>query len=347
MSRQTAANFFMRSPSLANSAELYQILLSGIDGYQQLGNRLIQLAEQAHAFRQFDQVEKKALILSNIPLKAYQAIGHYFSAVAANRKGGGNQEAARRLFELAVDTAPDTYKMKATLSLGTLSFNKGDFDSTLYYLQETLKNGECSVAGIQAIRGISILRALEGNHTQAVKDFENILPMMKYAPAHIHFDLLNSYAVELGEVGRKQEARQITHMVLASPFAFAYPEWRETAEELKVANRSSVAIHSSPQPARNVLFMPVVEPDRQPRSTAWNPAQVLDFRKWKAKIRKVNKEQSRQNCNIVTEKDMLVRLMEIFTHDDTTDEQRRQIWEAAENILSAPQPPESDDTPGA
>jgi tetratricopeptide (TPR) repeat protein len=347
MSKPTAANFFMQSPSLAKSAELYQVLQLSIDSYQQFGNRLIQLAEQAHAFRQFDKITEMALMLSNIPIKDYQAVGNYFLAIAMHRKGEGSQDEARRLFELVVGTAPDAYKVKATLSLGALSFHRRDFDSSFYYYQEAIKAGKLSAASLNAIRAISVLKAMEGNHTQAVKDLENILPVMKYAPAHLHFDLLNSYAVELGEVGRKQEARHIARTVLASPFAFAYPEWRETAEELKIANRSSVAISSSPQPARNVLFMPVVEPDRQPRSAAWSPAQVLDFRKWKAKIRRVHKDQSRENCNIVTEKDMLVRLMEIFTHDDTTDEQRRKIWEAAENILSAPQQPESDDTQGA
>ena len=59
------------------------------------------------------------------------------------------------------------------------------------------------------------------------------------------------------------------------------------------------------------------------------------------------KGERKKNCNVVTEKDMLIRLMEIFTNDDTTDDQRRKIWEAAEKILSEPQQPESDDTQGA
>jgi tetratricopeptide (TPR) repeat protein len=337
----------MQSPLLAKSAELYQVLQGGIDNYRQLGHRLIQLAEQAHAFRQFDKIKDLALMLSNLPSKDYQAVGTYFLAIATNRKGKGNPDEARRLFELVVDTAPDAYKVKATLSLGALSFHRREFDSSLDFYQEAIKTGKLSAASLNAVRAISVLKAMEGNHTQAVKDLENILPMMKYAPAHIYFDLLNSYAVELGEVGRKSEARHIARTVLASPFAFAYPEWRETAEELKAINRSTVIMNSSPPLARNVLFMPVVEPDRQPTSAAWNPAQVLDFQKWKAKIRQGKKGQSKKNDIVVTEKDMLVRLMEIFTNDETTDKQRRKIWEAAEQIISASQQPESDDTQGA
>jgi len=347
MSKPTAANFFMHSPLLAKSAELYQVIQGSIDNYRQLGHRLIQLGEQAHAFRQFDKIKELALILSNFPIKDYQAVGNYFLAIATNRKGKGNLDEARRLFELVVDTAPDAYKVKATLSLGALSFHRREFDSALNFYQEALKTGKLSAASLTAVRSISVLKAMEGNHTQAVKDLENILPVMKYAPAHIYFDMLNSYAVELGEVGRQSEARDVARTVVASPFAFAYPEWRDTAEELKAARRSSVMINASPHLPRNVLFLPIAEPDRQPRSAAWNPAQVLDFQKWKAKMRQRKKGQSKKNSNVVTEKDMLIRLMEIFTNDDTTDEQRRKIWEAAEKILSEPQQPESDDTQGA
>jgi tetratricopeptide (TPR) repeat protein len=347
MSKPTAASFFMQSPFLAKSAELYQVLQGGIDNYRQLGHRLVQLAEQAHAFRQFDKIKELAFMLSNLPIKDYQAVGNYFLAIATNRKGKGNQDEARRLFEQAVDTAPDVYKVKATSSLGMLAIRRGDFDAAFYYYQEAIKNGKLSADSLHAIKAISVLKAMAGDHAQAVKDLENILPLMKYAPAHIYFDLLNSYAVELGEVGRKSEARDIARTVVASPFAFAYPEWRETAEALKAANRSTVVMNALPPLARNVLFMPVVEPDRQPASAAWSPAQVLDFQKWKAKMRQSKKDQSKKNGHVVTEKDMLVRLMEIFTNDETTDEQRRKIWEAAEQIISVSQQPESDDTQGA
>jgi len=339
MSRDTAASFFISSPCLGKSSELYQVLLRGIDSYHQLGSRVIRLAEQAHAFRQFDRVREYAQVLSLIPIKDYQAIGHHFLAVATHRKANGDQNAARKLFELVVDTAPDTYKLKATLALGSLSIRRKDFDSALYYFQETIKAGKLSDASLQAIRGVSILKAIEGNHPQAVKDLESILPVMKYAPAHIYFDLLNSYAVELGEVGRKDEARDIMRVVLASPFTFAYPEWRETAADLKVVNRSSVAIDALPYLPRNVLFMPV-EHEQRHGSAAGSPAHVLDFQKWKAKMRKDKEGPSKKSR--MNEKDMLIRLMEIFTSAETTDEHKRQIWEAAEKIISEPTKPNPD-----
>ena len=318
---------------------MYQVLLRGIESYHQVGHRLIQLAERAHAFRQFDKLREMALILSNIPIKDYQAIGHYFLGVATHRRAAGDWDKARRLLELAVDAAPDAYKVKATLSLGALSMRRKDFDSTLYCYRETIKAGKLSAASLIATRGIATVKSIEGYHQSALADLENIMPVMKYAPAHVYFDLLNSYAVELGEVGRKDEARNIMRLVLASPFAFAYPEWRETAEELKQANRSCVVIESAPYLSRNVLFMPV-EHERRQNASEWSPAPVLNFQKWKAKMLKGKKVQNKKNR--MSEKAMLIRVMEIFTDEATTDEQKRQIWEAAEKIISEPIKPNPD-----
>src|SRR5258707_901057 len=101
------SNLFMFSP-LPKYAGFYQDLLSGTVNYAQLANRLIQLGERAHSFRQFDMVREVGLILSNIPIKHYQAIGCYFLAIAANDLGNGDQDEAGRLFQLVVDSAPDS-----------------------------------------------------------------------------------------------------------------------------------------------------------------------------------------------------------------------------------------------
>ena len=101
----------MFSP-LPKYAGFYQELLTGTVNYSQLANRLIQLGERAHSFRQFDMVREVGLILSNIPVKHHRAIGWYFLAVAANSVGNGDQDEAKRLFELVVDEAPIHTKQK-------------------------------------------------------------------------------------------------------------------------------------------------------------------------------------------------------------------------------------------
>ena len=219
-------------------------MLSGTVNYTQLANRLIELAEQALSFRQFVLVREAGLILYNIPVKHYQAIGCYFLAIAANDLGNGDQDEARRLFQLVVDRAPDSYKAKAILWLGTLAIRRNDFDSAASYFRETISAEKIGEAGLQAIRGMSILKSIEGFHKSAIADVESILPLVKLAPLKVRLDCLNSYAVELSEVGRLQEAESVSSLVIASPLARYYPEWQATLSDVrsKRKRRSVVAI---------------------------------------------------------------------------------------------------------
>lgn len=344
MSKPVAANFFISSPSEANLAELYQVLLCEVGGYQQAGKGLIRLAEQAHAFRQFDQVREMALRLAKIPIRDYQAIGTYFLAVAANRKGDGDQERARRLFELAITTTPDAYKVKGMLSLAAVSYNQGDFDSAYHYYRETIKTEKLGVASIQAIRGISILKAIAGDHTQAVKDMESALPVIKHAPPHIYFDLLNSYAVELGEVGRLEEARNISRRVLASPFAFAYPEWRETSGEVNLRgykSRSTVSLTQRITP-QNLLRLPErITPERSAPNPFQQPGSVTKLQDWKRKMVKKDPddEGTDQPLEDMTPQDMAMKLIEIITADHMGEERLRKLLAYALEIYAEPENP--------
>jgi tetratricopeptide (TPR) repeat protein len=339
MSKQTAASLFILPPSLVKSAELYQALLHGIESYQELGNRLIRLAEQAHAFRQFDKVRELGMVLSHLPVKSYQGIGHYFLAVATHRVANGDRDIAKRLFELAANTAPDVYKSKAVASLGALSIRGRDLDSAFYYYREAIKISKLSAEGLHEIKAISVLKAMEGNHREAVKDLESILPMLNYTPAHVYFDVLNSYAVELGEVGRKDEARNIMRIVLASPFARVYPEWRETAEDLKPSRRSFVAVGSSPY---NVLTMPEREHSEQIPLQP-KPARVLNFARLKKKMDKKDKDkQTKKAVEDMTRQDLGFELIGLITENHASDEQLRQLVYFAMTLFSEPDEPDPD-----
>ena len=348
MSNKTANSFIV--PPLIEYAEFYQQLLRGIGNYEQLGNRLIHLGEQAHAFRQFDKVKECGQILSNIPIRDYQAIGYYFLAVAANSKGNGDQDEARKLSELAVDTAPTHYKAKALLSLAAVSANTNNRDLEMYYYLETIKAGKISVATVEALRGIAIYKAIEGYHDKAVKDLEGILPIIKFVPTHIYYDYLNSYAVELGEVGRKSEARNISRIVLSSPFAYAYPEWQDTANDLRGSQRSFVAFSPSKFIPHNVLAMPAIEHGEIGESSYNQPARVLDLQKWKKKMAKGkrdNGEQFDENVDEMDDKDLLATLIQLTAKDDVDEEKLRLIVKYAIKVLSQPYKPEPDDTDGA
>jgi hypothetical protein len=56
-------------PPFSKYAGFYQQLFRGIVSYEQLGNRLVQLAEQANAFRQLGKVKEIATLLMGLPIK--------------------------------------------------------------------------------------------------------------------------------------------------------------------------------------------------------------------------------------------------------------------------------------
>ncbi|HKQ03736.1 MAG TPA: hypothetical protein VJ464_01290 [Blastocatellia bacterium] len=333
MSKQTAANFLIVSPSETKSAELYQASLRGIANYQQLGNRLIRLAEQAHAFRQFEKVKEYGQILSNIPIKNYQAVGYYYLAVATNNRGNGDQDAARKLFELTTDVAPDPYKAKAILSLAAVALHAGDYQSDLRYLVESVKASKDVSTTVRAQLGIAIYKSMEGFHQQASDDLENLYTFARHSQPVVFLDYLNSLAVELGEVGRKDEARNIMRHVLASPFAFAYPEWHETAEELRGANHSFVAVSVS---RYNVLTMPEREASEQ-HSFQSRPARVLDLARWKKKMAKQAKEkQTEQLLEEMSLQDMGFKLLGLISDNRMDEDHMRIILTFVMNLLSEP-----------
>ena len=328
MSDTTATSLFMFSPLTTKYAGFYQGLLRGVVNYEQLGNRLIQLGDQAHAFRQFDKVKEIALLLSNIPLKNFQAIGQYFLAVAFNSVGNGDQEQARKLFEVAVDTAPTQYKSKALLSLAAVSINTGNFDSGFYYYNEAIKTTTLNHTRIEAMKGIAVLKAIEGYHNQAIKDLGNMLPLIRYAQPHIYFDFLNSYAVELGEAGRKEEARNIIRHVLESPFAFAYPEWYDTAEDLKGANRSFAVIDPSPANAAQIYNMPLAENREATRQD--RPASITNLQQWKKKMGKNGEDKI--DPQKMSEREVLLKIIELSSGEEVTERELRQILDAIVKI---------------
>jgi hypothetical protein len=279
MSNHTEKTLFMLSP-LVKYGAFYQELLQGIVSFQQLGNRLIHLAEQACAFRQPDTVIELGGILSDFPIKQYQSIGHYYLATALNRPGAGELDKTKSMFELVADTAPPKYRAKAIHSLAAVSAYGKDPDSELYFFVEALK-ASCDIAtSLKVLRGIAVNKSRAGDHNHALKELEQMLPLIKYAPPHIYFDYLNSLAVELGEVGRKYEARNVIQHVIASPFASVYPEWQETAQELKEPDRSFISVsRSAPKIERKhveIKTKPLPEPEQEEK-----PADVLPFQKLK------------------------------------------------------------------
>ena len=189
-----------------------------------------------------------------IAVKEYQLIAQYYVVWCRCRELKLQDD----VLESIVDQS-QTYRAKAFLSLAGFAELRGNFELELYFLKESLKTKPNISDYIQAVRAMGIVKAIEGFHTSALKDLESLIPLIRHAEPLVYYDFLNSYAVELWEAGRKSEARNIIKHVIASPFAPFYPEWQDTANDLKEPSRSIVALSPSKFIPHNVLDMPATE----------------------------------------------------------------------------------------
>ncbi|MEK6324772.1 MAG: hypothetical protein AABN33_24280 [Acidobacteriota bacterium] len=304
-----------------------------------MGNRLIVLAEQAHAFRQMNVIEQVSQILGSLPLsRQYEAVSRYYQALCIQSFGRGDIEQAISLLEGVAETVPTRYRARVMISLGANARNRCDNQSALSFYSDAARFISLSglydpYAATHTQKMVAVISGEDGNHRDALEMLENLFPLahaMRPSQPHVYYDYMNSLAVELCEVGRLEEARNVSRIVLASPFASAYPEWRETREEIELrgwrAPRSVVAftqrtsedkslvrgalrtdssatvVGQLAAEAANVIRLPMPEggdtPSAvEPSSLAGLPATVLDMQEWKKKMTKQDERPPRPATN--------------------------------------------------
>ena len=161
-----------------------------------------------------------------------------------------------------------------------------------------------------------------------------------YGPHPLYFDYLNSLAVELGEVGRIQEAQNICQITLASPYAFAYPEWRETGADTArrgYKSRSSVPIIKTI--LGNVVPLPVRETSDTPiRPKILGPASVHSIQEWKEEkmVKEPNGDDEIEDKDVdkMSEQDMVLKLIEMLTTGQGDEPKIRTLLKTALKIFS-------------
>jgi hypothetical protein len=336
MSRQMDSNFLIDS----SSPRLFQHLLGSIVSYQQLGSRIIKQIKMAHAFRHVEAVRGLSRVLMNLPIREFRLIGQYYLVWCQCRE----QKLDTNSLDYIIENT-HTYKSRALISKAGFEGLQGNIEPMFYFYAEAMKASEDVSDYVETIRCVAALKSQEGFHKSALKDLEGVLPLTRHVDTLIYYDFLNSYAVELGEAGHREEARNVSRVVLASPFAFAYPEWQETAENLRPPDRPYVAINSSrraPQaaPPDNVLPMPMREPGQRAARQV-GTARVLDLQMWKKKMGKGG-DGERPNGELKIQ-EMLMRIMQVYVSNNTTYEQRRKIYEYALKVLSEPSKPDKPD----
>jgi tetratricopeptide (TPR) repeat protein len=284
-------------------------------------------------------VRQLSTFLSTNPIREYRLIAQYYLVWCDLREAKYNAEALESIIENT-----RTYKTKALSSRAAIEVYKGRPDAAMYFYTEALKSSPTVSEHIHISRAVAVLKAQEGFHDSALKTLEGLIPLIRHAEPIVCYDVLNSYAAELSEAGRKEEARNVSRLVLASPFAFAYPEWQETANELGRSQGSSVFIDTSTCAPRNVLFMPLAERASRQAPPGATPARVLDLQKWKMKMGRGKMENSDKQKPVaeMNTSDMLLRAMQVFSDRTIPEEKRRKMIEAIERILDEPGTPKPD-----
>jgi tetratricopeptide (TPR) repeat protein len=222
--------------------------------FSELGNSLVTLADHAYGLRQIDTFEKASDFLLNLPLGAeYESIGRYYQALCIYQRGASAD--ARVLLEQMAGTLPIRFREKARLAISVICYESGDLQS---FSMLNLDASRVAVSSdwrdpqtfVNAQRNLAVLKSVDGDHRGALADFERLFPLSRalgrWRP-YLYYDYINSLAVELMEVGRLEEARNAAKIALASPFAGAFPQWRETSDDIELrrrrASRSVVAFH--------------------------------------------------------------------------------------------------------
>jgi hypothetical protein len=330
MSVKVATNRFIVS-SVGEWGRLYQDLVSNFAGFQRLGAQLIGEAQKAQALRQISKLEEIGAILSHFPIQEYRLIGQYHLGWCAYRKG----KDARAIFENIVENSA-TYRSMALIDLATLELNAGNCDLGIKFCTEAIRQSHNISTILNASRSIAVIQSVEGFHPQAVKGLEAIAPLIRYATPIARHQYFNSLAVEYREVGRIQAAQSLCRVVLASPFISSYPEWQQTAEDLRGANRSFVVIDPSPAKIGKLLRMPEtapVVPVKQDR-----PAPVVSLQDWKKKmVKEPNGDQKdKRPSKDKSERELFFELTEIISKHQFDADQLQKLIDFAERLSSKP-----------
>jgi tetratricopeptide (TPR) repeat protein len=227
------------------------------EGFQSSGRQLAEIARHAYFARQIATVEQASQIMFALPIsKELKAVALYYQAICTWKQGQADE--ARRMLERVTEASTSHYRAQALLTIGATYFGQGKTEAALpFYLAAGQVAGKRDLLTYaESQKMIAVVRSIYGDHQQALGDLERLFSLLratgKYYPA-LYYDYLNSLAVELGEVGRLDEAKAACSTALASPFAAVYPEFAETRDELEAkrnaATPSIVAVSVTPESA--------------------------------------------------------------------------------------------------
>jgi len=241
---QARNNLFMVSPLIRQAIITSGALCASSDA---LANRLAALCEQFYLNRQIEPLTEAAELLASLPSPHARAAGNFYSAMVSFRQGDLARTA--RLLEATIRTeGAGKYKARAIQSLGIIYRRDGNNSEAarLYHQSVRFSEGDI-VTVIRAGMTLAEIHSSEGDHLRSLDHLRALRPAIevvaRVAPVYLPL-WANDVAIDLAGLGRVEEARKFAAFAVSSPFAQAWPEWLETAQEIEQA-RESIAAHRS------------------------------------------------------------------------------------------------------
>lgn len=214
--------------------------------------QLIQKAESCYCLKDKTQYEfGKTLSLFAPP---FDLIGDYYQSFYLYRYV--DKELAREKLQRVIEQGEPKYKDKALLTLGAIEQSERNIDEAIK-LRLAASKSEFLPVHVEAAIGISSILGAQGEHDKAIEHLERVMPLLsKLGKTPLPFDVYNSYATELAEIGKIELAAEVIKPVIVSPYTPYYPNWPETAKEIqeKSTRKSMVIFNRS-----NVIDFPVRE----------------------------------------------------------------------------------------
>ncbi|MGH9830114.1 MAG: tetratricopeptide repeat protein, partial [Blastocatellia bacterium] len=197
---------------------------------------LLLLARQARVSRDIDALGT----ISDLILESFN--GSSFAEVARFHKAHclqahGNVAAGRKLLTEVIKRVGSRFRARGLLALGASYRDAGEYSECRSLYLEAIRAADESdpLTRLQSLRMVAVVQAIEGDHFGSLSALQSLVPQTLYLgrwyPADV-YDLLNSIAIELGELGRVDEAARIIDRVLRTPFAKNCPHWLDTKIEL-------------------------------------------------------------------------------------------------------------------
>jgi tetratricopeptide (TPR) repeat protein len=201
--------------------------------------QLVDLAERCYCLKDAQGQHELGLLLEECP-SPFDLVGNYYEAIYLNQLNLFDE--AKKRLERVYEYGPTIYRAKALLSLGAVEQRSGNLDEAMRLRLQASSLDIPSVA-VESQIGIASLLGAYGDHRHAVKNLEQFLPLARMInrDTPLYYDYLNSFAVELSDSGRAEEARNVINLVLSTPYVRHYSNWLDTGKEIyRKSYRSSI-----------------------------------------------------------------------------------------------------------